>query len=123
MDSLLFKRNGMPKRFKTMRHCKNYRTNTMLSKETIVMKSGYSLLGCRRLRVITQASLLALAVITTAGCNSLKDEHRYINVKPKPEPLSAEILQAMQPDSTTVLKKADVWLKNSGQLLDSVTTN
>ena len=32
-------------------------------------------------------------------------------------------LQAMQPDSTDLLKRADEWLQNSQQLLDSVTTS
>ena len=30
---------------------------------------------------------------------------------------------AMQPDSTDLLKRADAWLQNSQQLLDSVTTS
>lgn len=75
------------------------------------------------LKHLTALSLIALLGSTLAGCSSLNSEPRYINVKPKAEPLSAEVLQAMQPDSTQVLKKADQWYENSGQLLDSVTTN
>ena len=72
---------------------------------------------------LMKASLLVLMLSTLTACGSLKGEQRYTNVKPKAEPLSAEVLQAMQPDSTPLLKKADNWLKNSGQLLDSVTDN
>jgi len=66
--------------------------------------------------------LLLLCVLSTiSGCGALKSEPTYINVKPKLAPLSAEILQLMQPDSTEVSKKAEDWYKSSGSLLDSVT--
>jgi hypothetical protein len=44
----------------------------------------------------------------------------YTNVLPKVEPLSEQVLRAMQPDSTALLKKVDRWYESSGQLLDSV---
>lgn len=68
-----------------------------------------------------QLTLLLLVVSTIAGCSSLKPEPRYINVKPKADPIPAEILQAIQPNSTDLLKKAEVWYENSGKLLDCVT--
>lgn len=68
--------------------------------------------------------LWPLSVLTLlAACSPLKPEPVYINVKPQLAPLSAEILQAMQPDSTDLLKRAAAWYGNSGKLLDSVTGN
>ncbi|QDH83973.1 hypothetical protein Axy10_067 [Achromobacter phage vB_AxyP_19-32_Axy10] len=75
------------------------------------------------LKHLTALSLLALLASTLTGCSVANPERAYINVKPKADPLSAEVLQAMQPNSTEVLKKADSWLENSAQLLDSVTNN
>ena len=71
---------------------------------------------------ITSLSCLVCVLITIAGCASLKPEPTYIVVKPKVAPLSKTVLQAMQPNSTELLQKADSWLQNSGQLLDSVTS-
>lgn len=61
-------------------------------------------------------------LLMSAGCCSPRIEQRYIAVRPKLEPLPAETLQAMQPNSTELLKKADTWYESSGQLLDSVTS-
>ena len=87
------------------------------------MKLVNSLNVCKLPKQVMKLSLAGLVLTTLIGCSNLQKEPRYINVSPKPEPLSAEVLQAMQPDSTKVLSKADNWLKNSGQLLDSVTDN
>ena len=65
--------------------------------------------------------LLLLSLITLSACATSNNGQRYTNVKPKVEPLSEEILQTMQADSTPLLKKADLWYENSGKLLDSVT--
>ncbi|QYW01844.1 o-spanin [Stenotrophomonas phage Paxi] len=67
------------------------------------------------------SKLLPCALITLAGCNSVPNGRPYTNVKPKLEPLSVEVSQAMQANSTPLLKKADLWYENSGLLLDSVT--
>lgn len=67
--------------------------------------------------------LLGLSVITSSGCSTLSNEPVVINVKPKVEPLSKPILQAMQPNSTELLSRADGWLQSSQQLLDSVMNN
>jgi uncharacterized lipoprotein YajG len=72
---------------------------------------------------LMQSLLLSLGVSMMAGCSSLTNEPVITNVSPKVEPLSKPILQAMQPDSTDLLKRADEWLQNSQQLLDSVTTS
>lgn len=74
------------------------------------------------LKHATALSLIALLASSLTGCGSLKGEPTYINVKPKAEPLSETVLHAMQPNSTDLLKRADDWLLNSGQLLDSVTS-
>ncbi|QYW02281.1 o-spanin [Stenotrophomonas phage Philippe] len=66
-------------------------------------------------------SLLALILICVSGCETLRKEPAYINVKPKLEPLNSVLLQSMQPDSTPLLKKGERWNKSTGQLLDSVT--
>jgi len=64
----------------------------------------------------------ALSVLlTSSACCKAHVEVRYIETRPKPAPLPAEISQAMQPNSTELLKKAEDWSKSSGQLLDSVT--
>ena len=72
---------------------------------------------------LMQLPLLGLMLSMLVGCSSLNKEPIVINVKPRVEPLSKPILQAMQPNSTELLKKADNWLLNSQQLLDSVMTN
>ncbi|QXV75783.1 o-spanin [Escherichia phage AlfredRasser] len=87
------------------------------------MKSGNLPFDLIKPKSLMKSLLILLLTSTIVGCSSQKNEPRVINVKPQPEPLNASILQAMQPDSTQVLKKADVWLKNSRQLLDSVITN
>ena len=71
----------------------------------------------------TQKLLLLCMLSTLAACASQKPAREFIESKPKVEPLSASVLQAMQPNSTEVLKRADQWYKNSGLLLDSVTNN
>ncbi len=73
----------------------------------------------RPMKLLLLSSVLSMIV----GCSSVPTEQRYTNVRPKAEPLSVEVLQAMQPDSTRLLKKADLWFENSGTLLDSVTDN
>lgn len=67
--------------------------------------------------------LLTSVLLTSSACCKARTELRYTNVKPKLEPLPVEILQAMQPDSTELLKRAEDWYENSGKLLDSVTSN
>ena len=67
--------------------------------------------------------LVACGLIFSSACCKARIEPRYINVMPKLEPLPAETLQAMQPDSTELLKKAEDWYESSGELLDSVTDN
>lgn len=67
--------------------------------------------------------LLTSVLFMSSACCKARSELRYTNVKPKLEPLPAEILQAMQPDSTELLKKAEDWYESSGKLLDSVTNN
>ena len=73
-------------------------------------------------RILTmQLLLLLLSVSMISACASQNNVQRFTNVKPKVEPLSEEILQTMQADSTPLLKRADLWYENSGKLLDSVT--
>lgn len=68
--------------------------------------------------------LLLISVLTmSSGCCRVPGEPRYIIVRPSPGPLSSEILQTMQPDSTELLKRAESWSENSRLLLDSVNTN
>ena len=72
-------------------------------------------------RILTMQMLLLLCIsIMLSACATSNSGQRYTNVKPKVEPLSEEILQTMQADSTPLLKKADLWYENSGKLLDSV---
>lgn len=70
---------------------------------------------------IMQMLLLLLSVTLLSACGPVKTGQQSTNVRPKVEPLSEEILQTMQADSTPLLKKADRWYENSGKLLDSVT--
>lgn len=65
--------------------------------------------------------LCVLSLLT--GCASQPCVPTYIAVKPKVTPLSAELSQAMQPNSTDLLKRAEDWYESSGKLLDSVTAN
>lgn len=68
--------------------------------------------------------LLPIFVLAmSSACCKAHVEVRYISVKPKLEPLPPETSQAMQPDSTELLKRAESWSENSEQLLDSVTSN
>lgn len=68
--------------------------------------------------------LLPLLLLTTiVGCSSMKPEREFIESSRKAAPLSESVLQAMQPNSIEVLKKADQWYESSGKLLDSVTIN
>lgn len=68
--------------------------------------------------------LLLLSLLSTlSACNSPPKELRLTPHSPKPDPISAEVLQAMQPDSTSLLKKAEDWLASSKKLLDGETTN
>ena len=62
------------------------------------------------------------ALLTSSGCCKAHVEVRYIETKLHPAPLPPEILQAMQPNSTELLKRAENWSESSGKLLDSVTT-
>lgn len=77
------------------------------------MNSPYPLLNIKPLSLV-------LSLITLTGCCSAPPEPTYINVKPKVGPLSETLLHNMQPTSTVLLKKADVWLENSETLLNSV---
>ena len=67
----------------------------------------------------------ALLLLSTAsmlfGCGTVNSGQHITEPKPHPDPLSAEILQAMQPNSTNLLNRADVWLKSSDQQLNSET--
>lgn len=65
--------------------------------------------------------LLVSMLSILSACGTLNKERLTTNICPQPAPLSKNILQAMQPNSTEVLKRADDWSKNSQQLLDSVT--
>lgn len=65
--------------------------------------------------------LLMLSMLS--ACQTAKNGQGFTNVCPSPEPLSPQILQAMQPNSTVLLKKGDDWLKSTEQLLNSVTVN
>lgn len=65
--------------------------------------------------------LLVMLLSMLLGCGTTKKELTYTNEKLKAQKLSEEVLQAMQPNSTEVLKRADEWLKTSEQLLNSVT--
>ena len=71
------------------------------------------------MRWLWLTSVLSLS----AGCAAATPEQRYINVRPQLAPLSAEISDAMQPDSTDLWKRAEAWLQTSGALLDSVTNS
>lgn len=66
--------------------------------------------------------LVLLNVSLLSGCAASKPEPVYTNVQPRAEKLSESVLQAMQPNSTDLLKKAETWYDNSGKLLDSVTS-
>ena len=70
---------------------------------------------------LTQLSLLLCALMLLAACGAVPTEPQFINVKPKLDPLPAQVSQAIQPNSTDLLKRADLWLENSGQLLNCVT--
>ena len=70
----------------------------------------------------TSRFLPALLLMLLSGCAAPKIEQRYTNVRPKVEPLSAEILQAMQPNSTELLNRGEAWNASTGKLLDSVTS-
>lgn len=69
---------------------------------------------------IMQRLLLTFVVSTTVACSCPSNVRPPTNVLPKVEPLSEEVSQAMQADSTPLLKRADSWYENSGRLLDSV---
>ena len=71
----------------------------------------------------TLKTWLICVLSMSSGCAAVAIEPTTTNVKPKVLPLSETTLQAMQPDSTKLLKKADTWYENSGKLLDSVTNN
>ena len=66
---------------------------------------------------------LLLLLSTLCACASRPKEPLYINIKPKLDPLSAEVSRAMQPNSTELLKRAGAWSESSRQLLDSVKPN
>ena len=78
-------------------------------------------MSCLKRILTMQMLLLMLSVTSISGCAMSNKGQQYINVKPKVEPLSEEILQTMQADSTPLLKRADLWYEHSGKLLDSVT--
>lgn len=66
---------------------------------------------------------LLFVVYTSSGCCKAHVAVKPTAVKPKLEPLPAEVLQAMQPNSTELSKRAEDWYSSSGKLLDSVTDN
>lgn len=72
-----------------------------------------------------QRSILLLcglnALLMSSACCKAHVEVKYIEIKPKVRRLPAEISQAMQPNSTELLKRAEDWSKSSQKLLDSVT--
>jgi hypothetical protein len=70
---------------------------------------------------IMQMLSLMFVLSMLSACGAANKGPQFTNVRPKVEPLSEEISQAMQVDSTPLLKKADLWYENSGKLLDSVT--
>ena len=61
------------------------------------------------------------SLLLIAGCANQKPEPINTVQCPKPAKLSKSVLQIMQPDSTALLQRVDSCLKNSGQLLQSVT--
>lgn len=61
------------------------------------------------------------SLLTVSACCKAHVEQKYIEIRPKPAPLPAEVLRAMQPNSTELLKKAEDWSTSSGKLLDSAT--
>lgn len=65
--------------------------------------------------------LLLLSVLS--ACASQTKELQLTPLKPRPDPISAEVLRAMQPNSTDLLKRAEDWLASSKKLLDGETTN
>ena len=73
---------------------------------------------------LAMKSLLPIMLLSMLlGCGTTKKEPSYTNEKLKAQKLSEEVLQAMQPNSTEVLKRADEWLRTSEQLLNSATQN
>ena len=64
---------------------------------------------------------MAIALITLTGCSSPPPVREFISVKPEVQPLNKSVLQGMQPNSTDLLKRAELWYENSGQLLNNVT--
>ena len=72
-------------------------------------------------RAHTKWPWLLLLISMLPACGTQKIVQRPIVVCPNPGPLSPQLLQLTQPNSTELLKKADDWLLNSGKLLDSVT--
>lgn len=68
---------------------------------------------------IMRMLLLLYVLSMVSSCGLVRHEPRYTNVKPQLEPLPANVLQAMQPDSTDLLQRASAWSKNSSELLNS----
>lgn len=66
--------------------------------------------------------LLLSVMCMSSACHRAVVEQRCTGLRPRPEPLPPEILLLMQPSSTELLKKAEDWYRNSGQVLDSVKT-
>lgn len=72
---------------------------------------------------LMRRSLMLCVVTTLTACSSVPPEPQFTNVRPQVAPLSAQVSQAIQPNSTDLLKRADLWLESSEQLLNCVTSN
>lgn len=72
---------------------------------------------------ITQWLLLLFTLSMLPSCATPNVVPIVTDCRPKLDPIPVEVSQAMQPDSTDLLQRVSNWLKNSEQLLSSVTTN
>lgn len=87
------------------------------------IKNGNRNWGTTFVKSMNKLSLLFPVLVLTllTGCSSQKAEREFISDRPKALPVNKHVLQGMQPNSTELLKKAELWYENSGKLLDSVT--
>ncbi len=68
----------------------------------------------------TPKLLLLLLPITLLGCGATKPVCQPTNVQQQEMKRSEKLSHITQENSTVLLQKADSWLANSGQLLNSV---
>ena len=86
------------------------------------MKLRKSIWNFKRLKITISAILITCLVPIITSCSLIKRDSVYTNVVPQQEQLNANLLEAMQPNSTEVLLKADKWLKSSEELLSKEIT-